>query len=128
VRLDLDTGALFDTASARLKPNALDPLLPLLEIVSNSKYTIDVEGHTDDQSLYRFYSIDGERTLETNWSLSGRRASSVIHHLLEIGFEHHRVRLVGYASTRPLQETKGKKGEDLLNARSENRRVSLLIK
>ncbi|MFW7381125.1 MAG: OmpA/MotB family protein [Oligoflexus sp.] len=128
VRLDLDTGALFDTGSASLKPNALNPLLPILDMVKASKYTIDVEGHTDDVSLYRMYAIDGERVLETNWSLSGRRASSVIHHLLDVGFDQKRIRLVGYASTRPMNETRGKSGDQLQAARAENRRVSLLIK
>lgn len=128
VRLDLDTGALFDTGSAKLKPNALEPLLPLLEIVKDTKYTIDVEGHTDDLALYRFYKIDEERVLETNWSLSGRRAASVIHHLLEIGFGNQRIRLVGYASTRPIRDPTGKTGDELREARAENRRVSLLIK
>ena len=128
VRLNLDTGTLFDTGSAKLKPNALDPLIPLLESIGGTKYTIDVEGHTDDVPLYRYYKVDGERTLETNWSLSGRRASSVIHFLLNFGIHKDRVRMVGYASTRPLTSIEGKTGKELSKARAENRRVSLLIK
>ena len=38
--------------------------------------------------------------LETNWSLSGRRASSVIHHLLTLGIVKKRVRVIGYADNR----------------------------
>ncbi len=128
VRLDLDTGALFDSGSASIKPSALDPLLPLLKKIQDTSYTIDVEGHSDDQALHRVFKIDGEVNLETNWSLSGRRASSVINHLLDLGFQESRVRVVGYASTHPIQSVEGKKGDELTAARSVNRRVSLLVK
>lgn len=128
VRLDLDTGALFETGKASLRPGALEPIMPLLAEVLATAYMIDVEGHTDDVTLHRYYKVDDERNLETNWSLSGRRASSVVHHLLEMGFKEPRLRLVGYASTRPLASTEGKSNEDLARARAENRRVSLLVK
>ncbi len=128
VRLNLDTGTLFESGSAKLKPNSLDPLKPLLTSIEATAYTIDVEGHTDDVPLYRFYDLDGERNLETNWSLSGRRASAVIHFLLKFGIGKSRIRLVGYASTRPMTSLEGKEGDALQAARAENRRVSLLIK
>jgi chemotaxis protein MotB len=128
VRLVLDTGALFSSRSANLKPKALDSLEPILSTILSTSYSIDVEGHTDDVPLFRYYRLDKERVLETNWSLSGRRASSVIHSLIEFGFSENRLRLVGYASTRPLAPVEGKNGQPLLSARSVNRRVSLLIK
>jgi chemotaxis protein MotB len=127
VRLDLDTASLFETGSANLKANALEPLTPLLEKIEATDYQVDVEGHTDDVPLYRFYEVNDERVLETNWSLSGRRAASVIHHLLDFGFEQSRVRLVGYSSTRPIVPTDQKQGEQLEEARAKNRRVSLLV-
>lgn len=124
VRLDLETAALFDVASAVLKPGALDRLEPLLALVLKTQYRVDVEGHSDDQPFYR---KKGEE-LETNWSLSGRRASSVLHRLLEVGFEAERLRIVGYAETRPKVEVNGLADEALEKARAENRRVSLLIR
>lgn len=128
VRLDLDTGALFESGSSKVKKGALEPLLPLLKKIRETPYTVDVEGHSDDVSLYKFFKIDGERTLETNWSLSGRRAASVIHFIIKSGFKQRRIRLVGYASTRPLKSTRGKRGRALEKIRAENRRVSLLVK
>src|SRR6476620_4572153 len=113
VRLDLDTGALFDSGSAKLKENALDPLLPILRLVMNTKYSIDVEGHSDDVPLHRTFKLDGVPNLETNWSLSGRRASSVINFLLENGFEGSRMRVVGYADTRPIQTIADKQDAEL---------------
>ncbi len=128
VRLNLDTGALFEIGSARLKDNALEPLRPLLQQIIQTSYTVDVEGHTDDLPLHRYYRIDDERMLETNWSLSGKRAASVIEYLIQFGLPAERLRLVGYAANRPLQTVVQKIGSDLEKARSQNRRVTLLIK
>ncbi|MGE0173848.1 MAG: flagellar motor protein MotB [Oligoflexales bacterium] len=126
VRLDLDTAALFDTASAILKPGALEPLEPILQKVLKTKYEIDVEGHSDDRPFYRKGKEAGD--VETNWSLSGRRASSVVYHLMKMGFDKSRVRIVGYAQTKPKVEIKSLRGSALENARSKNRRVSLLVR
>lgn len=124
VRIDLDTAALFDSASAVLKPGALDSLAPLLALIRPTDYRLDVEGHSDDQPLFRFRG--GE--IDSNWSLSGRRASSVLHSLLEAGYEPHRLRIVGYAETRPKVPFEGLTGEALEKARAENRRVSILVR
>ena len=124
VRVDLDTGVLFAAGSAIIKGKALDSIDPLLQEIMNTKYVIDVEGHTDDVPFYRV--VDGET--ETNWSLSGKRASSVILHLKSFGFSSSRLRAVGYAHTRPVIETNGKSGNRLNDARARNRRVSLLIR
>lgn len=124
VRLDLDTAALFETASAELKPRALDPIKPLLQQVLATNYTIDIEGHSDDRAMFR----KNGREVETNWSLSGRRASSVTHHLLKVGFSSKRLRIVGYAANKPKVPIKGKQGQELEDARADNRRVSLLVK
>ncbi len=124
VRLDLDTAALFDTGSAVLRAGSLDPLVPLFTEVLETEYQIDVEGHTDDRPYFRKKGAE----IETNWSLSGRRASSVVHYLLELGFTGERLRIVGYASTKPKVEVKDKDEAALEQARSENRRVSILVR
>lgn len=128
VRLNLDSGTLFATGSASLKPETLQPLDPILDTLRSTDYTIDVEGHTDDVPLYRVVKNGDDKIVETNWSLSGLRASSVIHFLLDKDIPKKRLRLVGYGSTRPAKSFEGKEGEALEAARTENRRVSLLIK
>ena len=128
VRLNLDSSTLFATGSASLKPENLLPLQPILDSIRNTSYQIDVEGHTDDVPLYRVVGSGDEKITETNWSLSGLRASSVIHFLLEQDIPKTRLRLVGYASTRPIAAIDSLDPEQLEAARSENRRVSLLIK
>jgi chemotaxis protein MotB len=66
--------------------------------------------------------------LETNWSLSGKRAASVIDFLIRFGLPESRLRLVGYASNRPIADVSEKTAPELEVARSQNRRVTLLIK
>ena len=124
VRVDLDTGVLFATGSAIIKSEALESLEPLFREIEATDYFIDIEGHTDDVSFYRY--DQGE--IETNWSLSGKRASSVILHLSSLHFSSRRLRAVGYADTRPVDKVQGLVGVDLDNARARNRRVSLLIR
>lgn len=124
VRIDLDTAALFDTGSAVVKKDSLVPLMPLFKEIRATRYLIDVEGHTDDR---KFFRKKGEE-IETNWSLSGRRASSVIYHLLNFGFSSKKLRIVGYASTKPISPVNGKTEAQLEQARTENRRVSLLVR
>ncbi|MGH8224088.1 MAG: OmpA/MotB family protein [Woeseiaceae bacterium] len=124
VRVDLDTAVLFAPGSAIIKDDALRSLVPLLNEILRTEYQIDIEGHTDDVPYYRV--VDGET--DTNWSLSGKRAGSVIVHLLSLDFSSHRLRAVGYADIRPVAEVSGKTGAELENARARNRRVSLLIR
>ena len=124
VRIDLDTVALFEPGRAELLPSSLMPLGPVWERVLLTRYRLDVEGHTDDVPLYQRRG----RQIQSNWTLSGRRASSVIHHLLGLGFHPSRLRVVGYASTRPKTSTAGKSAEALEQARRDNRRVSVLIR
>ena len=123
VRLDLESAALFETGSAVLRRNALKPYFKILREVRKTKYFLDIEGHADDQPLFR---RDGKE-IETNWSLSGRRASTVVYQLTLLGFKQERLRIVGYASNKPKAEFKGKSGQALEKARAENRRVTILV-
>ncbi len=125
LRLDLEVTALFQTASATLKKNALRKIDLLLKEIRKTNYKIDVEGHTDDRNLYY---VKKDNSIETNWSLSGRRASTVVLYLRKKGFAKKRLRVVGYASNKPITNIAGKSGRALARARAQNRRVSLLVK
>lgn len=124
VRLDFESAALFDSGSSYLRDGSLKPMEAMLRRILGTTYTVDVEGHTDDVPLYH---KDGQE-VETNWTLSGRRAGSVVNYLAQFGFSEARLRIVGYSSTRPRISIKDKFGPALEKARSENRRVSLLIR
>jgi len=123
VRLDLESAALFDTGSAKLKKDSMKPLTKLLHEILKTEYFIDIEGHADDRNFFR---REGDE-IYTNWSLSGRRSSSVALYLINFGFNEKRLRVLGYASNRPKVKIKGKSGKELEKARAKNRRVSLLV-
>jgi chemotaxis protein MotB len=124
VRIDLDTQILFDTGSSVLRPGALQPLIPLMRVIVKTKYMIDIEGHTDDRPFFRRVGHE----IETNWSLSGRRSSSVANFLIDYGFDESRLRIIGYASNLPRLDIGKLSGAKLDNARAKNRRVSLLVR
>ncbi len=124
VRLDMDTTMLFDLGSSLIKTEFLAPLEPLLIEIKNTGYLVDIEGHTDDIPLYKKH----EKEIETNWTLSGRRAASVAKYMIEFGFDPNRLRIVGHADTHPKVSIKNKIGSELNEARSKNRRVTLLIR
>ena len=124
VRIDLDSSILFDTGSSALKKDQLVTLRPILAEILKTVYRIDIEGHTDDVPLYK---LRGEER-ESNWSLSGRRSASMVHHLQEFGIPDVRMRIVGYGSTQPKTPPDGFSGVLLENARAQNRRVSLLVR
>jgi chemotaxis protein MotB len=128
VHLDFESAALFDTGSAILRVGSLDPMVPSLKRILSTKYSLDVEGHTDDVPLFRKDKVKDGEEIETNWTLSGRRASSVVNWLINFGFSETRLRIVGYASTRPKVNISEMTGVRLEEARSENRRVSILIR
>lgn len=124
VRMDLESAALFDTGEAVLKDNSLERLNPVFRKILRSKYHLDIEGHTDDRGLYE--RNGGEIT--TNWSLSGRRASSVALYLINFGFDESRLRIVGYAANKPKAKIDGLGGSTLERARTSNRRVTILVR
>jgi chemotaxis protein MotB len=128
VHLDFESAALFETGSATLRLGSLVPMIPSLKRILSTKYSLDVEGHTDDVPLFRKDKAKSGEEIETNWTLSGRRASSVVNWLIDFGFSEARLRIVGYASTRPKTDIGQLTGVRLEGARSENRRVSILIR
>ncbi len=128
VHIDFESAALFDTGSAILRPDGLAHAGPLLKRILTTKYVMDVEGHTDDVPLFRKDRVKDGEEIETNWTLSGRRASSVVNWLIRFGFSESRLRIVGYASTRPKVNVSELTGSRLDAARTENRRVSILVR
>jgi chemotaxis protein MotB len=124
VRVNLDASVFFARGDATIDPDALKSVDIVLKEILNTDYQIDIEGHTDDVAYYRI--IDGE--IVTNWTLSGKRASNMALHMRIMGFATKRMRIIGYADTRPVVDPEGKYGDELEKARSRNRRVSLLIR
>lgn len=115
IEIQLSSKMLFGSGSARLSPEARKAFRDIAIIVRPLKNTIYVEGHTDNVPI---------KTLAypSNWELSAARAASVVEYLARQGVDPQRLAAIGYGEFRPIA------GNDTEAGRSQNRRVTLLIK
>lgn len=115
VSFRINSELLFPSGSAVLAGYglaALDTLVPVLN--AEPKARLVVEGHTDN------VPIQTER-FASNWELSSGRAASVARHLISRGVDPQRLRVTGFADTRPLA------ANDTAATRASNRRVELVL-
>lgn len=114
VSFRINSEILFSSAQADLSLEGLNVLKKLIPILKQSDVLITVEGHTDSVPIRnpRFPS---------NWELSGARAGSVVRYLESNGISSEKLRAVGYADTRPIDNN------DTAEGRANNRRVELSI-
>ena len=83
--------ALFRSGSAELLPQAGPILDRIINIVKDSSYYINIEGHTDDTGDPDF-----------NWKLSTERALSVIDYFVKADFNPVRLSASGYGQYHPI--------------------------
>ncbi len=114
IHLEVRDNVLFAEASAELKPEGLRLLVSLAAILRQHQGIISVEGHTDNRPI-------SSKQFPSNWELSSARATTVTRELITHGLESNKLRAVGYADTRPLEDNSTSKG------RARNRRVSLIL-
>ena len=101
----------FELNKSTLKPEAIDLLLSVYEIMStygNTNFLI--EGHTDTSGPKAF-----------NQKLSLERANQVKSHLIEKGVDGNRLSTVGFGEDKPKESNKTRKG------RIANRRVEFKV-
>ncbi len=101
LELSLNSGFVFDSGRANLRLEFEAPLLSMLETLKpySSKYHFAVEGHTDSTPI-----VGGGQFI-SNWDLSAARALVVRERLEGAGVDRTRIRVEGYADTRPLPES-----------------------
>ena len=83
--------ALFNSGSSELLPQAGPILDRIINIVKDSSYYINIEGHTDDTGDPDF-----------NWKLSTERALSVIDYFVKADFNPVRLSASGYGQYHPI--------------------------
>jgi len=100
LELSLNSGFVFDSGRALLRPEFEVPLGSMLEVLLpySTKYSFAVEGHTDATPIL------GSSLFASNWDLSAARALVVRDRLEGVGIDRTRIRVEGYADTRPLPE------------------------
>lgn len=115
VFVELKDAILFESGSAILKPEGVEVLQQLKDLISGFDNEIMIEGYTDDVPM-------SSRTYATNWELSTARAVSVVRYLVEEeDIDPSRLSAVGYGEYRPVVNN------DSEENRAKNRRVNILI-
>jgi outer membrane protein OmpA-like peptidoglycan-associated protein len=103
-------GILFDTDSARIRPESKPTLDEVVRLLSSEpKWSLTIEGHTDATG-----------TASHNQTLSEQRASSVKEYLVEKGIDAKRLTAVGFGQSKPVADNATELG------RAQNRRVELV--
>lgn len=114
IRLEISNEIIFPSGSARMMPEGLALLEKLATIINQKPGTVFIEGHTDSTPI-------STRKYPSNWDLSSARATMVTRHLVAHGVSPTRLRAVGYADTKPRDDT------STADAKAQNRRVSIVI-
>lgn len=114
VSFRINSEILFSSGQADLSLAGLTVLKKLVPIFKQNDMLITVEGHTDSVPIR-------SARFPSNWELSGARAGSVVRYLEANGIDSSRLRAVGYADTRPIDDNSHAAG------RANNRRVELSI-
>ncbi len=106
---------LFDLSSADIRDSAKDILLKLGNILNKIDNEIIIQGHTDNLPI-------NTSQFPSNWELSTRRATNVVHFLIEnCGMEPSRLTATGNAEFKPI------KPNDTPENRQQNRRIDIVI-
>lgn len=100
LELSLNSGFVFDSGRALLRPEFEAPLASMLESLKPfaGKYQFAVEGHTDATPVLP------SSQFASNWELSSARGLVVRERLEGVGIDRRRIRVEGYADTRPLPD------------------------
>ncbi len=96
----LNSGLMFDSGRAVIRGEQQKTLGSMLNVLSpySAKYNFAVEGHTDSTPI-----LPGGQ-FPSNWELSSARAIVVRQQLEQVGIDKARIRVEGYAETKPLPE------------------------
>jgi chemotaxis protein MotB len=99
LEVSLNSGIMFDSGQAVVRPEHEEVLNSTLQLLTRyaNKYSFAVEGHTDSNPIV-------SAQYPSNWELSSARAIVVRQRLEKAGAPRERIRVEGYADTRPLPD------------------------
>ncbi len=115
VRIQLDSAALFTSASADLKEQSVNALEKIASLLKDSNRKIVIEGHTDNEPIHT-------SRYPSNWELSAARATKIARFVIQrLGVNPKNVVPVAYGSNKPLVPN-----TTPVN-RAKNRRIEIMI-
>lgn len=121
VKIEFANVALYQSGSADIKPEAISTLKEVTRVIretSHKTHMVEVEGHTDDVPIHT-------EKFPSNWELSSVRATNVVRYLIAQGIEKERLKAVGYADSRPKENSKNL---PVNQQRQNNRRIVVFVK
>ncbi len=114
IKLSLASPAIFDSASAEVRPEIMPLMLKLYEHLRLMDNMIIVVGHTDNVPIHT-------SKYSSNWELSAARAFSMIYFYIQRGIDPRRLVAHGYGEHRPTHSNSTPLG------RAMNRRIEVTI-
>lgn len=100
LEVSLNSGLVFDSGKANIRKELESTVGAMLSVLApySARYSFAVEGHTDKNPI-----VTGA-AFPSNWELSSARAIVVRQRLEDVGIDRARIRVEGYADTKPLPE------------------------
>lgn len=120
VALGLKEGVLFPLGTANLNESSYAILKKIAGSLTNIKYRITIEGHTDNLPIQSLQ-------FPSNWELSSARAGAVARLFIENGIPKEKVEIVGFADNKPLLPNTDSQGQSIPGNQAQNRRVVILV-
>lgn len=113
--ISLSDGLIFEAGSSELKPESLEALHEIAEILKTISNPVRIEGHTDNLPT-------NNPLYPSNWELSVARSVTIIHYLIEQeGIAPERLLAAGQAEFDPMAPN------DTRENRMRNRRADIII-
>jgi len=123
VVVEFSSNILFTSGKADLLPAIKPTFTEIAEELKNEtyrSYTIEVEGHTDDNPIHT-------AEFPSNWELSARRATNVIRFMLDADVEKSRLKAAGYADIHPKVPNRDAAGKPIPENQARNRRIVIRL-
>lgn len=124
LKIELSSGALFNSGSATVKGTMQSSLVGLSDIIQglgDEDYIVEVEGHTDNVPISTL-------KFPSNWELSSLRAVNVARLFETMGVSKNQLSAIAYADTRPKVPNVSADGAPLPTNQATNRRVVVHVK
>jgi chemotaxis protein MotB len=112
--VEINASVLFAPGQATLRPDSIQALQAVAQVLTEVDNAVHVEGHTDTLPI-------ASVQYPSNWELASARASSVVRLFAAGGVTAQRLSAIGYADNRPVDSN------ETADGRARNRRVTLLI-
>lgn len=121
--IELASSSLYQVGSADITEQALQALTDVADSIKNfeyENYQVEIEGHTDNVAI-------NTARYPSNWELSVHRATNVIRHFTQEGVDNSRMKVAGYADTRPKVPNVDEQGNSIPENQAINRRVVIHV-